>query len=832
MEDKFPHISDNAFPYIDNVDVYDYNIEYSPDRWGVNSVVRVLRVPWDGDYSNVIDFESDEARDAWIDSHTKEKYKLETEMIKQPAGLFRVPFTFNDAMQYNYLVVEFPKQPVQYGDEGIRRVCYFIDNVNQISPSATELTLSIDYWTTFINSTKISYMMLDRGHAPMSKAPTPSKYLADPLNNSEYILSPDVNYGTTAQRTKALDQYIANSGEMYAVFASTADVSSPDWGTYLTDNMRIPSIILEDRTGFANMYYIAVKSTDLKNFIMKTLEDIPYFFEAVQACMYIRGDLLDLHSPFNVGSVSVWKVRPQGASVKEFVKKLQPDDFAYKDEYKNITKLYTSPYAHIEVSDENGSKTTINIEEIGTGGSIGIVAAVNLIAPSASIDAHLVNISGGEVSNIDWNNTNVVRETFKISGRWFDYMTSWNIPQFAVFNDMMNYVSWKGYFDRKQARYAKDQAYASTTDSNQISYDNTARSNATANTNALASNTTAQQNTNASNATTLSNMATQNAALQFANRYQNAGAMYSLAVQSKFSKEVYDANVEMQVAGTFANAAGGLVAGAASGAMAGPVGAAVGAGTGLLGAAASGWNTANLLTNNATIYNANIKNMATMTEAFNGDTTTTTIAGVPVHSDSDGVNKIVTNNNVSANSTTTNAAVSTSNANAARSKSTSDANANRTKSTGDTNAVASKDLGDRNAARTRSTTEAGIVANQRTQELNAPQIIGSLSSTEHALTRPLGLFATLCTQSPAAISSAGDQMLRYGYTYGGSWQIDKKQVMKHFTYWQAGDIWVKCCRPYNEDVNMQIANIFKRGTTVWSDPDDIGAVSIYDNIGE
>ena len=94
----------------------------------------------------------------------------------------------------------------------------------------------------------------------------------------------------------------------------------------------------------------------------------------------------------------------------------------------------------------------------------------------------------------------------------------------------------------------------------------------------------------------------------------------------------------------------------------------------------------------------------------------------------------------------------------------------------------------------------------------------------------MALFAQVMTQTDAAIAGAGDAFLRYGYALGQQWKMDDMQVMPHFTYWKCSEIW--CAGPGNaiEGAQQQIKDIFTRGVTVWSDPDEIGQVSIYDNI--
>ena len=104
-----------------------------------------------------------------------------------------------------------------------------------------------------------------------------------------------------------------------------------------------------------------------------------------------------------------------------------------------------------------------------------------------------------------------------------------------------------------------------------------------------------------------------------------------------------------------------------------------------------------------------------------------------------------------------------------------------------------------------------------------------MSSADAATTRPQALFANIVTQSKAAIKQAGDEFLRYGYRLDQFWEFDGNWcVGKHFTYWKLKDYWVQSndMQDYYQDA---IRFFLMGGVTVWAKPEEIGAVSIYDN---
>lgn len=148
------------------------------------------------------------------------------------------------------------------------------------------------------------------------------------------------------------------------------------------------------------------------------------------------------------------------------------------------------------------------------------------------------------------------------------------------------------------------------------------------------------------------------------------------------------------------------------------------------------------------------------------------------------------------------------------------------------NAVRSKATADANAGRTRDTASAAIANNWRAQDLQGPMTCGTYANGQHAFTRPIGWFAEVFTQPVGAIEAAAAQFARYGYTLGQYWHVEKWQVMRYFTYWQASDVWVTPTGPgCTQDAAQAIRDILVAGTTVWTDPADIGRRDIWENVG-
>ena len=230
----------------------------------------------------------------------------------------------------------------------------------------------------------------------------------------------------------------------------------------------------------------------------------------------------------------------------------------------------------------------------------------------------------------------------------------------------------------------------------------------------------------------------------------------------------------------------------------------------------------------------------------------TSVANAGTTRDTSNANAQRSRNTSVANAETTR---DTSNANAQRSRSTGDANAQRTYNAAIANANANASLTRSNAQRDRDTARAnaGYSRDQAVENAQRTLTAGLEMIRQDYLDRRLdppikvgeyagdplpdefkwrGVQVKVKTQKPGEIAPAADQMLRYGYTLGQLWNFAGFNLMQHFTYWQCEDLWLTGGAGVIESAQEQIKRILRAGVTIWSDPDEIGHVSIYDNFLE
>lgn len=196
----------------------------------------------------------------------------------------------------------------------------------------------------------------------------------------------------------------------------------------------------------------------------------------------------------------------------------------------------------------------------------------------------------------------------------------------------------------------------------------------------------------------------------------------------------------------------------------------------------------------------------------------------------------------------------TAKANAANTQATAKTNATNTQTTSKANATRNYDNDRGNAARTRDNIAANSGYTREVSELNAKELLENAARNAMAGTldsrnaKPVSIGATsgnaaadamrtrgiqikVKTQSDSAIRQAGDAFARFGYALNQVWDVRASGLclMENFTYWKASDIWVDDRQSSNNLVQARFERIFRDGVTVWSDPEKIGRVSIYDN---
>lgn len=566
---SFPHLDDTQFPLLENVDVYDYENNFDYSRWTDNTKIYLCNVLWNNDYSNVVKFKNDEARDAYFDSLDGYTVELQSAFNISPNGVVKVPIPYQVATRYNYMYVDLPimtsaEEPINYENpRRTKRYYYFINGIAQNAPSSTTLVVAPDSWTTYINNVDIPYMMLERGHAPMASIDVDT-YLSNPMQNNQYLLAPDFDFANGADVVKDSRFVPINNKSKYILFASTMSaqqIMSQTYPVALSGDSTQASfldapnrrngyqyIVVDYKWNYGeydyngmytqttpfqsandaipnNMTMIACSSANAASMFAYMSEHIPFFYKTIKACFMVDDTMFTKGQEFQFCNVTCYLVNPARDSLLQAIK-LSKSDFAYNDKYADITKLYTSPYARIEVTDNNGVTKDFKIENTS---NVEIHKAASIAFPYISIQAYISGINGHGYSTYSWRKISNNTDTKIIYDDDFgDYLWNWNIPTYALYvrgydeykasnypsqyisryNAIADYHKSVG-MDNTQYENAKDSADTTqvmTNNSANAEYDNATDMADTIHTNNVASANTAQSNSNASSDTAETNV--------------------------------------------------------------------------------------------------------------------------------------------------------------------------------------------------------------------------------------------------------------------------------------------------------------------------------------
>lgn len=849
---KFSHLDgatsfpgDGTHVYEQYRNVFDYNV------WTPNTVIKLCHVNWFDDYHDVVKFSDDTARDTWFDKLDGETVKLTTNMYiaRADADGIKLPVPYMTAQQYNYIVVDFSHDiintPYQKTDVQTR-YHFFITSVRAEAPNTTSCTLMRDVWTDYINSTTINGLLLSRGHAPLTET-TPQELLKNPRANCRDFTLPDVDYGNAASNIRKSTPVNLQNGTRYICVAATfspeqLQTMSNMRGTSITDSD--PTYSNNDGTvnGFswgagnidtsnvtgAGTSYNTIDNLTASNVTMYALESskisgdyfdtlftyYPHIMSQITAVFVATANMMRLGNVVNVNGVEWHTINGTRTKISDI--DLTINDFGYATEYAAITRLYLAPYAHLEISDNIGNKTRVEIADCGrlsvqtvTSLSYPIlrqIAWLDGIGSDGSTSIGIDAIDGSSVT-ADVPNADVLKT-----------LISHDIPTYALQRRAIDAHRADAYNrEVTQARENAIVSYENGARSANVALSNTNRSNAnsianTNLTNALNSTVTANSN-NASNAIYKNNVTQQNLLLSASNNKIDEMNAASLDLTTQLVNTEITASAIGTVTaaiGAIGTAATGIAVTAATGGAAAPMVAAGLGAAGSIGLSGASFATGASKTAAEAAYKQAYNDAAAFaSKKYNGQANSVSIAMAGTQN----IQATTLNTNNTNASNATNSSVATNNAN-----------------TSNANASASRNQNVDNAKRVMMNTRSNTNAAWRDLLNHAAQPVGAYGGDNFRQATGLDTMTVkIVTEDNGAIAAAGDYMLRYGIASNKLYNQPILTPCKHFTYWQSADIWTLCPLAQNEQLQT-IRDIFSSGVTIWNRPEEVGGDFVYDNL--
>jgi hypothetical protein len=843
----FPHLQNAmTFPDTDTRvygqyrNVFDYNV------WTPNTAIKLCRVNWYDDYHDVVKFPDDTARDTWFDKLDGETVKLTTNMYIARADTdgIKLPVPYMTAQQYNYIVVDFSHDiintPHQKTDVQTR-YHFFITSVRAEAPNTTTCTLMRDVWTDYINSTTINGLLLSRGHAPLTET-TPAQLLENPRANCRDFTLPDVDYGNAASNVRKSTPFNLQNGARYICLATTfsaeqlqtmgntrgANITDSDptysdndgtvngfaWGTGNVYTANVTGVGTSynsiDNLTASNVTVYALESSKISGDYFDTLfAYYPHIMSQITAVFVATANMVRLGSVVSVNGVEWHTV--SGARAKLSDIDLTIDDFGYATEYAQITRLYLAPYAHLEISDNIGNKTRVEIAECGR---LSVQTVTSLSFPILRQIAWLDGIGSDGDTAISINAIDGTSITSDVpNADVLKTLISHAIPTYALQRRAIDAHRADAY--NREVAQARENAI--------IAYENGARSANTAKANVNATNATSVANTARGvirdNAVTTENNSARDDMLAYSNtRLDDDLTSTNIKIYSDYGNDATLMNkafIEGLQNSAIASVTSmvGTVGGAALTIATGGAAAPIAAGAMAVGSAAlQGYNTGMTISNNREL-NATANNVANFkqkqAQATNREQTAhakTQAASTTARANTQATNltKLATDATTEINNNN----VNTSNANAARSRDTSVMNAKNVMTN----------------------TRSNVSAAWRDLTNHAAQPVGTYGGDNFGQATGLDTMTVkIVTEDNGAIAAAGDYMLRYGIASNKLYNSPALTPCRHFTYWRAADIWTVCPLAQNEQL-QSIRDIFNAGVTIWTKPEEVGGDFIHDNL--
>ena len=539
--------------------MYQFQNNFDYSRWSEKTQVKLCNVIWNSDYTDVVKWDTNELRDSWFDSLTDFwTIELQTSARVVPEGYVKLPIPYDVMARYNYLFIDMPiatssDHPIDYeNDEGIRRWYFFVNNIQYLAPNATQVYVVPDIWTNFQNDIDITYMLLERGHAPVAASDT-ARYLANPLENNRYLLAPDVNFDN-AGITRSSSFVPFGNGTKYVCIASTCSpdlvstlgsvTTDPSYNpsgniTYSDDSARYGHQLIVNgysmgngrdysnantpaKVGFSdglianNLTVYAIAATECYGngtFFSDVIQQCPQFLTTVKACFVVDDACITRGTSYVIAGHALYKCVGKSSTLLE--KALTISDFGYPQELQRFAKLYTAPYAQLEITDNDGVTYNVNIEETTT---LTVKSVASIAFPYINERVYIEGIGGVGSESYQWTDLKGSTERLGMpNSDWFKYCFDWNIPTFALFMDgqtafmlesfnrnvkqaiQQGLVSYHNTMRSANTAYENacdqaDTAYTNTTDNANIAKSNADRSADTAKTNADNNADTAKTN--------------------------------------------------------------------------------------------------------------------------------------------------------------------------------------------------------------------------------------------------------------------------------------------------------------------------------------------------
>lgn len=485
MDPRFPHLADaTTYPTSDARAYPVFRNRFDYTRWDADTRIQLLSVNWDND-GNAVDWASREQRDQWFQAQAEAGDAVSLS-LDSPARMIdrtiKLPLPYDMTGLWNYVHVTLPvatsaAQPLDYEGTNtsgaVLEWFFFIEGFQYRSPSCTEITLDVDWWTTFLPAIRIQSVQLTRGHWAVAHSADVDAFLKDPMACTENLMDAEGDNLSVSRQTRTKNSVAWNTGEQRIVWDMGAVNPAGDW-TAETPGGKSFYVGNQNPTG----YLFSIRTQDAGTFV----DNAPIgFWQAVKSMWIIplRFLSLDTGNTFTLGGVTCTPVFG-GLAASEDVT-LQRADWDLPASAGDLTKLYTGQYSRVRIVRGDGAAVDIPPEQLGS--RVTLEQRLHIADDGARMVTWL-NGNGYDGTPSTMRLQLITARDTPWSGAWQDTVMQHGIPCYQVQQNPDDYYEWQRHYQR-----ANDRARAKAV------YDNALASADTARTNTNASADTAYTNT-------------------------------------------------------------------------------------------------------------------------------------------------------------------------------------------------------------------------------------------------------------------------------------------------------------------------------------------------
>lgn len=428
-------------------------LRFSAQFWPKGTSIRMINVPWDASYKDIVQFDNEAARDTWLDNCYAAPMATTNMTYVGPGTSIVLPCPVTTAEQFNYLYVMNPSYSITDGiddfDAYPRRYCYFVTGASWVSPAACQVNLQLDVWTTWGPYAHFTRAFVAQGHAAIA-----NKNLWDGTSLSQ--ITP-----LKMRRYLSAPEEVDAGGEYYPIFTSWTDLtmpSSPSQGTYVgvmssvdlsqswgdVNNPNIKSASGSIQEGIlAGVQVIYFRTADFLA-LLNDLRDAPWVSRNIMQVWLAPGRVTSMQSVGTIHGHTYY--RPSQSSPSDWTLQQLNVVAQLSSHFGNdilvAPKLMTAPYSFIELNSFEGSPLVLKPQRAGSLTEMLIMGKGVLLAPWDRFAIYPLYYGGaGEVSYQRMDIAgNVQTKQFHVGDNLDSALWISELPRFAFTSD--GYLSW------------------------------------------------------------------------------------------------------------------------------------------------------------------------------------------------------------------------------------------------------------------------------------------------------------------------------------------------------------------------------------------------------